>query len=197
MTASPQAPRHLLTIAEYQTLPEDDQGRTELQEGTLIVTPSPTPRQMVACAELYGLVRSQLPSGYRAVPDVDIDLRLAPPQSPGSSRRPDLVVVTDEAFVRVGREGGMLPADEIVLVAEIVSPGSRRIDHVIKRAEYADAGIPHYWIIDLPDHDGAPTITVCHLAGTFGYQDSGALQGQVTRVEPFAVGLDLEALCAG
>jgi Uma2 family endonuclease len=30
------------------------------------------------------------------------------------------------------------------LVVEIVSPGSHRTDHVIKRGEYADAGIPHY-----------------------------------------------------
>ncbi|MGH3611494.1 MAG: Uma2 family endonuclease [Pseudonocardia sp.] len=32
---------------------------------------------------------------------------------------------------------------------EVLSPGSHRTDHVAKRADYADAGIPHYWIVDL------------------------------------------------
>ncbi|HET8615496.1 MAG TPA: Uma2 family endonuclease [Actinomycetales bacterium] len=197
MTASPQAPRHLLTIEEFQRLPEDDQGRTELQEGALIVTPSPTPRHMVVCAELYGLISRVLPEGYRAVPDVDLDLQLAPASSPGWSRRPDLVVVTQESFARVNRDGGLLSASDALLVLEIVSPGLRRTDHVIKRSEYADAGIQHYWIIDLGDEGEPTTLTVCHLAEGFGYQDGGALAGRVELTEPFAVRLDLEALVDG
>ncbi len=34
-------------------------------------------------------------------------------------------------------------------VAEIISPGARKTDEVDKLAEYAQAGIPEYWIIDL------------------------------------------------
>jgi len=34
------------------------------------------------------------------------------------------------------------------LVIEIVSPNDRARDHVEKRAEYAQAGVPEYWIID-------------------------------------------------
>ncbi len=37
----------------------------------------------------------------------------------------------------------------MLVVVEIVAPESRRTDNVIKRAEYADAGVPHYWTIDL------------------------------------------------
>jgi Uma2 family endonuclease len=42
-----------------------------------------------------------------------------------------------------------------VLVVEIVSPGSRGTDHVMKLHEYAKAGIENYWIIDpdAPIHD--------------------------------------------
>ena len=39
-------------------------------------------------------------------------------------------------------------AADVVLVAEIVSPGSRGTDFVMKLHEYAKAGIPHYWIVD-------------------------------------------------
>ncbi|MGH4024962.1 MAG: hypothetical protein ACRDRV_10290 [Pseudonocardiaceae bacterium] len=59
-------------------------------------------------------------------------------------------------------------------MVEIVSAGSRRMDHVIKRGEYADAAIPHYWIIDI---DRPVPLLACHLAGEFGYQDSGAAVG--------------------
>ena len=51
-----------------------------------------------------------------------------------------------------------------------MSPGSHRTDHVIKRGEYADAGIPHYWIVDL---DNPVTLIDCHPAAEFGYQDPG------------------------
>ena len=58
-------------------------------------------------------------------------------------------------------------------MAEFVSPGSKPTDHVAKRADYADAGIPHYWIVDL---DEPVSLIACHLAGEFGYVDgvSGA-----------------------
>ncbi|WP_425004142.1 Uma2 family endonuclease [Mycolicibacterium sp. S3B2] len=39
-------------------------------------------------------------------------------------------------------------ATDVVLVVEIVSPGSRGTDHAMKLHEYAAAGIAHYWIVD-------------------------------------------------
>ena len=74
---------------------------------------------------------------------------------------------------------------------EIVSPGSRRTDTLIKRGEYADAGIPHYWIIDV---DAPVSMFACHLAVEFGYQDSGAVTGTYQADEPFPVRVDLDAL---
>jgi len=35
-----------------------------------------------------------------------------------------------------------------VLVVEILSPSTRRRDHVQKRALYLDAGVAEYWIVD-------------------------------------------------
>jgi Uma2 family endonuclease len=190
MTAWRQQARPL-TIDDYIALGEDDSYRSELQEGCLVMEPSPAPFHMIASGELYGQLRAQLPAGLCAVPDVDIDLELAPPDQPGSSRRPDLVVVHRAAVDRVEREGGMLRASETVLVVEIVSPSSRRRDNLIKRGEYADAGIPHYWIVDL---DRPVSLIACHLAVGFGYQDSGGVRGVFTATEPFPVRLDLDNL---
>ena len=192
MTALIQPPGRLLSVRDYAALGEDDRNRWELQEGNLVMSPSPTPRHMIAVARLYGLVESQLPPGLRAVPDIDLDLQLAPADQPGTSRRPDLVVVSEAELRQVETEGGLLRADSTVLVVEIVSPGSRRTDNLIKRSEYADAGIPAYWIIDA---EAPISLVACHLAGAFGYQDGGAVTGVFETTEPFPVRIDLDALC--
>ena len=62
MTALPQ-PGRLLTIADYAALPEDDQRRWELLEGNLVMSPSPTPRHMIALARLHARLETQLPTG--------------------------------------------------------------------------------------------------------------------------------------
>jgi Uma2 family endonuclease len=140
---------------------------------------------------LHTQLRNQLPGDLCAVPDVDLDVELSPAGQPGTARRPDLVVVRRSEFVRVDREGGLLRAAETLLVVEIVSPGSRRTDNLIKRGEYADAGIPYYWIIEV----AAPvTLVACHLAGEFGYQDGGAVTGVFETAQPFTVRVDLAAL---
>jgi Uma2 family endonuclease len=191
MTALTQPPGRLLSIADYAALSEDDRNRWELQEGNLVMSPSPTPRHMVAAAELYTQLRHQLPADLCAIPDVDLDVELAPTGQPGTARRPDLVIVRRSEFARVDRDGGLLRAAETVLVVEIVSQGSRRTDNLIKRREYADAGIPYYWILDV---DGPLTLVACHLAGEFGYQDGGVVTGVFDTAEPFAARIDLSRL---
>lgn len=194
MTAVPEPPGRLLTVDAYAALGEDDRYRSELQEGNLVMSPSPTPHHMIAMARILIQLDSQLPSGLLTVPDVDVDLELAPRGKPGFVRRPDLVVVRQSALDRVRHNGGVLRAGDVQVIVEIVSPGSQRTDHVIKRGEYADAGIPHYWIVDLDD---PATLIDCHLAGKFGYQDPGPVGGRFATTEPFPVGLSLDDLLPG
>ena len=191
MTALTQPPGRLLTAGEYAALGEDDRNRWELQEGSLVMSPSPTPRHMVAAAEMYVQLRNQLPDGYLVVLDVDLDLQLAPEELPGTARRPDLVVVDREEFDRVGREGGLLRATKTLLVVEILSPGSRRTDTIIKRGEYADARIPYYWIVDI---EAPVSLLAYQLAGEFGYQAGGEYTGVFEADKPFSVRVDLSEL---
>ena len=72
-------------------------------------------------------------------------------------RIPDLVV-----WGRAQSDGIWLPVTDVLLVVEIVSPGSAGVDTVTKRAEYAGAGIPQYWVID---QDATQTATMYRLAG--------------------------------
>jgi Uma2 family endonuclease len=194
MTALPQpVPEHdvpPLTLADYLALPEEADRRFELQEGALVMTPSPSGGHQNCFLELAIQLRASLPAGLKVLLDMDVNLDLAPPEQPATVRKPDIVVVPFEAFERV-RQQGILEASEVVLAVEIISPSSRRTDSLIKHAEYADAGIGHYWIVDLDD---GPGLTACHLGGKFGYIDAEPVKGVFETDTPFPARVDLAAL---
>jgi Uma2 family endonuclease len=187
----PTTPDHLLTIAEYAALSETEPGYTELVEGRLLMAPSPTPRHNIAVLELAIRLGEQMPPNVVVIQDIDIDLQLVPPTGPGFSRRPDLIVVDRSEVDRVDVEGGIPRASAVHIVVEIVSPGSRRTDNIEKRCEYAEAGIPWYWIIDITE---PVSIVACQFTEEFGYQDDQRTTGIFTTEAPFPVALDLTRL---
>jgi Uma2 family endonuclease len=189
--STPEREPRLLTVAEYLALGETELGYDELVEGRVFMSPSPGPDHNRAVFRVAVEVEPQLPPELEVLLDLDVDLELAPPDAPGFTRRPDLIVARRTARERVRQEGGIIRAAEVVVAAEFVSPGSRRTDHVAKRADYADAGIPHYWIVDLDD---PISLVACHLGGELGYVDGGAVTGIFSTTEPFPVRLDLGAL---
>lgn len=181
-----------LTIADYERLPEDAEIWWELQEGCLVMMSPRRPRQAAADGQLWSQLDPQLPAGLVMLPNIDVNLELVPPDGPGHVRRPNLIVVDRNACERADREGEtLLRACEVRLVVEIVSPGSARMDHVVKRAEYAEAGIPHYWIIDMDDE---VSLVECRPGEGAGDRDNGPVTGGFTASQPFPVCLDLDGL---
>src|SRR5260370_40383915 len=77
--ALPELPVHPLTIADYLTFGEPLRGYTELEEGKLVMSPSPFVVHNLASYSLCSQLTSQLPVGLRAIQDVDIDLQFVPP----------------------------------------------------------------------------------------------------------------------
>ncbi|HEY3632247.1 MAG TPA: Uma2 family endonuclease [Jatrophihabitantaceae bacterium] len=191
MTALPVLPRRPLTVADYEALPEDEQHRWELLEGNLVIAPSPSVDHAEAMGNLYEQLKRQCPSDVVVLQDIDVDLQLAPPDGPGSVRRPDLVVVDQAERDRVRVEGGILRASGVRLIVEIVSPGSIRTDRIIKHAEYADAGIPCYWILDL---ESPVSLVAYRLAGELGYVEDGEATGTFTTTEPYPLTIALDRL---
>jgi Uma2 family endonuclease len=104
---------------------------------------------------------------------------------PGKFREPDLLVLRDENDPR-SQEAFWLGAD---LVIEIVSPDDPERDTVEKVADYAEAGIPEYWIVNPLDE----TITVLRLDGaqylTHGIFGRGT-QAQSALLAGFDVSVD-------
>ena len=182
---------HPLTAAEYLRIGEVEPGYTELVEGRLLLSPSPKRRHSRACNKLWVKLEEQVRPEFEVVSDIDVDLRLDPADGPGTVRRPDLIVSHRAAGQRVDEEGEVYHSSDVLLAVEVISPGSRREDLRVKRGEYADAGIPHYWIVDL---DEPVSLIACHLAGEFGYVDGGAVSGVFRTTEPFPVEIDLNAL---
>jgi Uma2 family endonuclease len=182
VTALPHAPR-LLTAAEYLALGEPASGYEELVEGRIVVSPSASREHNHAALMLGMQLHPQLPEDLQILLDTDVDLQLTPPAAPGFVRRPDVLVFR--------RGADRITAADVLLAVEVVSPGSVRTDHVVKRGEYADAGIPHHWIID-----PAPPVTLvaCHLGASFGHLDGGAATGGFTTTDPFPLRIDLDAL---
>jgi len=191
MSLQPVVPTHLLTVAEYLEIGELDSGYSELVEGRLLLSPSPVFDHNNAIFEFGVQARAQLPPELQVGLGVDVDLQLAGPDAPGTVRRPDLIIVSRAARRRQREFGGIVTAADVLVVVEALSPGSRRTDNVLKRSEYADAGIPHYWILDVTE---PVSLLACHLAGEFGYSDSGAVTGTFTTEAPFPIPLDLDAL---
>lgn len=161
-------PDHLLTLEEWEALPESAELRLELAEGMLVMSPKPLPRHQHAVTVLTAGLNGQLPGALIALADVEVVVDAAPL----TIRVPDVVVTRTELY-----EEGLprLAAADVLLAVEVLSDGSRRIDRVLKLAEYAEAGVPRYWIVD----PGAPTTLLSYVLVDGAYELSGELTGAV------------------
>lgn len=183
MTTAPW-PDHLLTISEWDALAEDGSRSQELVEGVLLVVPRPAPRHQRAVVRLAAGLDSQLPDDLTALADVEILIEAA---YPATVRVPDVVVVPAS---RVEQNAPRLDAADVVLVVEVVSPGTGRTDRVTKLMEYADAGIPQYWLVDL---DPQPSMTA-HTLVDGEYEVVAQGSGSISLSSPVPLRIDLPSL---
>ena len=143
----------LWTEEQYFKLTDHSRRLLEFTDGTIEVLPMPTDRhQVISQFFLIALLAIVRPLGGKVL---YAPLRLQIRE--GRFREPDLLLVRDANDPR-RQNRFWLGAD---LVVEIVSPDDPERDLIVKRVEYAEAGIPEYWIVNPMDE----TITVLTLAG--------------------------------
>lgn len=88
----------------------------------------------------------------------------------------------------------VLRPQHCVLVVEVMSPGSVTADQADKPAEYAVAGIEHFWRVERPG-DGELTVFRYRLDPTTrGYASAGISTDKLTVSDPFPVSVDLADL---
>lgn len=131
----------LWTFAELEAeLPETNQP-TELWDGQLIMPPSPSFEHQENSLHFFKALDawvSQHRLGKVVAAPMDMVL------SPHRAVQPDVLFIAKERLGIIQRcvRG---PAD---LVAEVVSPGSRRRDRIDKRDLYEQYGVREFWLID-------------------------------------------------
>ncbi|MBW4701220.1 Uma2 family endonuclease [Micromonospora sp. RL09-050-HVF-A] len=124
-------------------------------EGALSIMPPPGyTHAVIATRLMVWLAQGGIPADRLAQA---VGLRIPGRHGGVGGRIPDLVVWSKEQS-----DGVWLPVADVLLVVEIVSPGSEGVDTVTKRSEYSAAGIPQYWMVD---QDQAQTVTMHHLDG--------------------------------
>jgi Uma2 family endonuclease len=140
--------------SEEEYLALDTNHLIEFSHGQLEVLPMPTFSHQRLVAFLY---RSLLGFVEERALGVVMFAPLRIQLWSGKYREPDIVFMAAEHADRLG-EQFWRGAD---LVMEVVSPDDPRRETVTKRREYAQAGIPEYWIVD----PAGASITVLTLSG--------------------------------
>lgn len=167
-SASVRLPARPLTLDDVAELANSDPDhRYELQEGNLLVMPPADDEH----AEMIMRIGAWLMAGGHA------RRVLATPgvRAGSSGRSPDIAVRRSTSANPVV----WIDPAELLLVIEIVSPGSAELDRYLKPVEYARVGIPHFWRVE---RHGPATVHVFRLG-------TGA-DGEPTYVARDAVLLD-------
>lgn len=134
----------------------DDGSRLELIYGYLHVTPPPTAQHQTATFRLARVIddalRAASSNDLHVVPGIGVKISTAR----RTALIPDIVVLSTRPV------GVAFDAADLVLAAEVWSPGNTRAERETKMAEYAGAGVPFFWTVN-QDKAGRSTVTAYHL----------------------------------
>jgi Uma2 family endonuclease len=174
------------TLYDLDALPEDGK-RYELADGWLTEL-SPSPWHDHAADRLKDIIKD---AARLAGADVYVAGGPNDIATPAGVRKPDVFVVPrDVARTVISGKIRTYYAGDLLLVAEVISPrsGSEQVDRVRKVGEYAKAGIPAYWIIDLE-----PEVKIAILTLHDGEYVLGAeirAGHALTTSQPFTISFD-------
>ncbi len=174
------------TLYDLDALPEDGK-RYELADGWLTEL-SPSPWHDHAADRLKDILKdaARLAGAEVYVAGGPNDI-----STPAGVRKPDVFVVPrDVARAAIDGKVRTYYASYLLLVAEVISPrsASEQVDRVRKVGEYARAGIPVYWIVDL---EPEPKVTILALHdGDYVLEAEIRAGRALTAGQPFAISFD-------
>jgi len=178
------------TLYDLDALPEDGK-RYELADGWLTEL-SPSPWHDHAADRLKYILKTAAAAAGAGVYVAGGPNDIA---TPAGVRKPDAFIVPrDVARTAISGKVRTYYAADLLLVAEVISPrsGSEQVDRVRKVREYARAGIPAYWIIDL---EPEPKVTILTLQGNDYILDFEVRAGHtLTASQPYPISFDPAAL---
>lgn len=174
-----------VTAEQYAGWTAEQCAGIEIVDGMVVVSPSASKRHNRLARILATALDTAAGTEWNA--DTDFDLRLQ--DVPLTNRRPDVTVYRADTL-----DISPTRPEHVLLVVEVVSPGSETTDRIVKADQYAKAGIAFYWRIE-QSATGIPlTYTYVLDPGTGRYRDGEVFTGVVTVRVPFTVEIDLTRL---
>ncbi len=141
----------LWSVEQYLKLTEGTNRLIEFTDGAIEVLPMPTRKHQAILRYLFRLFDAMMQQIGGTAFFAPLRLRIGPHRF----REPDLLLLLSEQDPRNG-ERFWTGAD---LVLEVVSPDKPERDLVEKRDDYAEAGIPEYWIVN-PSDESVTVLTL-------------------------------------
>jgi Uma2 family endonuclease len=179
---APQWMHEQVTAEEYDSWSEEQCAGIEIVDGMVLVSPSASKRHNRLARLLANALEDAAGDDWNA--DTDFDVRLQ--DVPLTNWRPDVVVYRADTI-------DIVPArpEHVLLVAEVVSPGSETTDRVVKLAQYATAGIPFYWRIEIAVTGVSVVYTYVLDSASKRFREGDVFTGVIKAAAPFPVEIDL------
>ncbi|MGW4371302.1 Uma2 family endonuclease [Nocardia takedensis] len=185
----------VISEASYDALPEEVRGQIEVIDGHVLFCRSGSLQHNNVARRLANHLEAARPDEpcTGVVTDFEMHYLHGRPGSPGFSfRRPDV------ALHRCLDEDRKLTTEDVLSVAEVVSPGSEYTDTVDKRAEYAHEGIPIYLVVHLDAERRVKIIQEYRLDwASRSYRLAETHQDSLRLTGPFPVDIPFKVLDQG
>jgi Uma2 family endonuclease len=177
------------TRADYEALPEDLPVRVSLIHGELVVSPRPRPIHQRIARRLATRIEDVTPAAWQV--DMDVDVLLDDDELEPVEIAPDIVVYSakHDPYERP------IPVGLVALVAEVVSPSTKRKDRRVHPSLYAEAGIRDYWRVETDQTAPAFAIYTYELDDATGqYVATGVHHDRIAVTSPFALDIELKVI---
>jgi Uma2 family endonuclease len=138
----PSASVPVLTFEEFEQLPEEEGIRYELDEGILLMEPSPVFRHNLIRQEIFIRLNEFVKSHRLGSVIEEMDFRLGP----NTVRNPDVAFVTTEHLKKIDLDRTPVEGAP-ALAIEVISPGNLAQDTVKKVHQYLSAGSQAVWLV--------------------------------------------------
>ncbi|GAA3429302.1 Uma2 family endonuclease [Streptosporangium nondiastaticum] len=155
---------------------------TELIDGSLVFVSPQASFHMRAITLLESGLRQHAPREFRVRREMSVVL--------GAEQRPEPDISVIRASAEQSPEQTFYRGEDVVLVAEVVSPESKERDRKRKPSLYAEAGIRHFWLVE--NDAGRPVVHTYELDHVTGaYVVTGVHHDRLKLSSPFEVDIDL------
>lgn len=179
MVLLPTPPPGGFTARDLPRLIEAVDANFELLDGEVVMMAPATHWHDEVVDILKFALRGVAPREFVIATEKGIDLGHTVPE-------PDVLAVSREA---VSAESLVFQPSQVHLAVEVVSPGTRTKDRMLRPAQYSDAGVKCFWRVE--NEDNAMVVYTFELLPEGGYAPTGVHRHRVRVDRPFLVDIAL------